>query len=245
MNTTELTTPRQKVAWAVLGVVAVGGIVHSSPAAWTAPQPITVSQPLAGSRSATVQLDVGTARVSVTAGAAAGLLAQGQVEPGRGMNVERNVRHDGAAAIFTLAETPRSGISHLLPRQGSRWNLRLARGVPLDLVVHGGVGEVGLDLSRLTVRSLDLDAGVGSLDVTLPRTGALSGTVRSGVGAVTVRVPEGVAARIRARRGLGGVEAGPGFVRDGDVYRTVTSGTPWVNLMVDAGIGGVQLQIVP
>jgi len=97
---------------------------------------------------------------------------------------------------------------------------------------HGGVGDVLLDLSGVSVRDLDqpirtsYDGGLGDVDIVVPSDADVHVTVNSGLGDVTVF---------------------DGEAFDGDVYPGEGSG-PWVDdgdpeieLTINAGIGDVEV----
>ena len=108
------------------------------------------------------------------------------------------------------------------------WDVRLSKDVPINLNVHGGVGEIQLDLQELQLSNLKLHGGVGEFRVNLPESqtpyavhinggvgevavNAPENTtvdihVKGGVGEVRVALPEGVAARAMVKSGIGDVD---------------------------------------
>lgn len=98
------------------------------------------------------------------------------------------------------------------------WDIALADGIPLDLIVNMGAGESDLDLRTLDVRRLQVNLGAGDSTIELPSdpTDDLTATINVGAGALTLRVPEHVGIRLMGSRdGLGTYQA-DGFRQDGD-----------------------------
>ena len=90
--------------------------------------------------------------------------------------------------------------------QDLHWNVGLSPDVPLDLGLHGGVGQASLDLADLQLSSLTLDIGVGQIDVTLPAMeSTYPATIHGGVGETTVTVSAGASVILDVDGGVGGV----------------------------------------
>lgn len=119
--------------------------------------------------------------------------------------------------------------------QDLRWDIALARNLPIHLSIAAGVGTANIDLSGLRIDALRLETGVGKALVTLPAQGrALVAAIRSGLGQTEVNVPRGaygeldiqgglgsvkvrvsqnIAARVEAKSGLGAIDLPERFVR--------------------------------
>ncbi len=115
-----------------------------------------------------------------------------------------------------------------------RWDVRLAKDLPIALSINGGVSETTLDLGDLTLTGLSINGGVGKTTMTLPATkerysvrisggvgesnltikdgAALDISVNGGVGTTVVNLPKEAAVRIEATGGLGGVNVPSGFI---------------------------------
>ncbi len=88
--------------------------------------------------------------------------------------------------------------------QDLRWDIALARNLPLRLRVAGGVGEATLDLSGLNIDALQLDTGVGKALATLPaQAGPLVAEIRGGVGATELAIPADACGKLDIKGGLG------------------------------------------
>ena len=104
------------------------------------------------------------------------------------------VRYSGGTVELTYPL-----ISFTTRRTPDRINLNGS--IPWEIQVAGGVGDVRADLTRVDVRSIDVEGGVvrTSLDLSHP-----DGTLPVRLGAVshvTIRRPAGVPVRVQMRRG--------------------------------------------
>jgi hypothetical protein len=84
-----------------------------------------------------------------------------------------------------------------------RWDIGLTPNVPLDLDVHGGVGEANLDLSSLNLSHVDVNGGVGEIDLSLPSRGDYDGYLNIGVGEFNITIPSGANSNLRVKGGVG------------------------------------------
>lgn len=88
-----------------------------------------------------------------------------------------------------------------------RWDIGLARSLPIHLNIAGGVGEANIDLSGLQIEVLQLATGVGKALVALPAQGdPLVAAINGGVGVTEVKIPAGAYGELDIKGGLGGVE---------------------------------------
>ncbi|MEO8632437.1 MAG: DUF5668 domain-containing protein [Chloroflexota bacterium] len=72
-----------------------------------------------------------------------------------------------------------------------------ASDIPTDLTIDGGAGEFFVDLSGVTVTSVEMNVGAASLTLTLPKpTAAVGIEVNAGASSIVIEVPEGVEARV-------------------------------------------------
>jgi hypothetical protein len=101
------------------------------------------------------------------------------------------------------------------------WEVALAPGIPLSVDVQTGASDAALDLSGLTVPTLELHTGASHSRLTLPARGHTSVRIEAGAASVNVQVPDGVAARIRFRGGLANRSIDKARVpRSGDEFRS-------------------------
>lgn len=119
--------------------------------------------------------------------------------------------------------------------QDLRWDIALARDLPLRLRVAAGVGEAKIDLSGLQIDALQLTTGVGKVQLTLPaQSRPIIAAIRGGVGVTEIEIApgaygeldikgglgelratasQGIAARVEAKTGLGAIDVPERFVR--------------------------------
>lgn len=116
-----------------------------------------------------------------------------------------------------------------------RWDVALARNLPIKLSIAGGVGEADIDLSGLQIDALKLETGVGKALATLPAqdgplaarfTGGVGITeitipadaygaldITGGLGSVTITLPPESAARVEGKAGLGAIDLPESYLR--------------------------------
>jgi len=154
-------------------------------------------------------------RLTVTAGAAPGLLLSGRF----GGGVEKRIRPDADGLRVELSLPRRAFPSFLVPGRGwsghgLEWVLALSPEVPLTLSVDSGASENRLDLSALMVTELRVETGASSTEVTLPAAaGYTRAHISSGAASTVVNVPEGVGARIQTEGALSDINVSPRFER--------------------------------
>ncbi len=203
-----------------------------------------VSQPLGDLKSATVDLNIGTARTTVGAlGSDTSDLMQGTFRHAEGTRVTKTYDVVGTEGRLGLKE---EGVNFILFQSNvSQWDVKLYPQIPLALSVNGGIGTATLDLSALNVTSLSVDSGVGSINMTTPKAGTTTMQLNGGVGSANVTIPPGVAARLRVNAGLGGVHIDTArFPKLGDTYQSAdfASATNKIDIEVDGGLGSINVR---
>lgn len=127
------------------------------------------------------------------------------------------------------------------------WDLRLNEDVPMTLDVALGAGKSEIDVSALSITSVDLEMGVGAVtvDLTGDRRRDVDVRIRGGVGEATVLLPDDVGVRASVSGGLGDVEAN-GMQRDGNSYVNDAYGESEATIALDieGGVGGIELKVV-
>ncbi len=86
-----------------------------------------------------------------------------------------------------------------------RWDIALARNLPMQLRAAGGVGAAHIDLSGLRIDALELVSGVGKVALTLPARQRIAAVIRGGVGMTEVKIPAGAYGTLDIKGGLGGL----------------------------------------
>jgi hypothetical protein len=127
------------------------------------------------------------------------------------------------------------------------WDVRLGKGIPVNLDVHLGAGRSDLDLSQVDVRELAMSLGAGetTVDLTGPRTEDVTADIQAGIGELTVKLPKDVGVKVTgAKDGVGELNA-DGFKVDGDAYINDAYGTSpvTIELNVQKGVGQVNLEL--
>ena len=89
--------------------------------------------------------------------------------------------------------------------QDLRWDIALARNMPMRVSVAAGVGAAHLDLSGLRIDALELASGVGKVALTLPARQRVAAEIRGGVGMTEVKIPAGAYGALDIKGALSGV----------------------------------------
>jgi hypothetical protein len=161
-------------------------------------------------------------------------------------------------------EQPEAKNMNMSDGERNDWEIKLSRGVPIDLELRMGAGEGTVDLSGAKVRrlemkagagafkvnlantsvaNLEVDAGVGELTVNLTgdRTTSLEASINGGIGDLNLVLPRKTGVRVKVS-GLGGLNSA-GFKKQGDYYVNDAYGkSPHsLNLSVSGGLGDLEL----
>lgn len=231
----------------LIASIAIGVVVVLAAYGSRGGETISIQESAAGATSARVVLDVGVSPLRLST-AQGGDLVRGTVSQAAGERVEHTASLRNGRAEVTIRARQRSWVPFSWGGgRGGLWDLTLARGVPTELVIDGGVGNIELDLTEARLTSLEVDSGVGSLTLTLPRSGGFQGEIDGGVGSVTLLVPEGLALTLEVDTGIGSVRVGSGFERNGNVYTSPAAAaglSPVARLRLDVGVGSVDVRTV-
>ena len=125
-----------------------------------------------------------------------------------------------------------------------QWDLALNNDVPIDLSLHFGAGEARLDLSSLSLRSVEVHMGGGKLDMDLrgnPKHN-YDVHVHGGIGEATVHLPAGVGVYAEGSGGIGEIKT-QGLRREGGHWVNDAYEDSKVRIHVDVhgGIGAIRL----
>ncbi len=168
----------------------------------------TLSEPIGETRSATIALDLPPMPTTLTALEANAALFEASITYIRNYKyqVYTNVLND---TFITLADRDGAGFffyPSAADQQAGRWDIALAPGIPLNLVIKASSSPVQLDLRALTLRSLALKARSGSVELILPeRAPQLKGELEAGSGSFLLHVPAGAAADLYLEGGAGAI----------------------------------------
>jgi hypothetical protein len=221
------------VAIAIHGTVA-GGQTYSG----------TFSEPLGITEKARVEMDFSAGTLLVGAlPASSDMLVEGEFE-GASREVRKTVRRTGSETTVTLSRDWEVAVWPGSPKE--EWDVRMARGVPLDLDVDSGASEADMDLTDLDVYRFKLNVGAADIKVTFPRVaGETEATVKAGAARLELIVPEGVAASITLKSGLSSVDVDESrFPKDGDRYQSPDYDTApnRLALSVETGVATVKVR---
>jgi hypothetical protein len=194
-------------------VFAAGGVLLASRGVFGDPEikTNTYEEPSGNADSATVDMLVGTGTLQLASLNDSANLFEADISYVGNVTYDVNGdTHREIALRQTAGQLDLWGVLTLWGFNGNTgnnpmlWTVNLARNVPLDLSVEGGVGDLTLDLSEIQLEGLHLKMGVGNADVTLPSlTTAYAVTIEGGVGRITITLPQDLEARVTANQGVG------------------------------------------
>ncbi len=199
-----------------------------------------ISQSLDGARKSDVDLNLSAGRLRLTAMPEASGQIEGALRQQDTRTIEQSHYVSQDTAYFALRS---AGVAVWVPfgpnRQQNEWDLRVNPEAPLTLKVSMGAGEMDVNLTNTVIARARLNMGAGSVAVTLPDEGRFEAQVEGGVGSITVLLPRTMAARVRANTALVDLDLPPGFVEDGDVWRSpnIAGADSVVDLTINLAIG--------
>jgi predicted membrane protein len=152
----------------------------------------------------------------------------------------------------------------------NEWDLRFARGVPLDMRIDCGAGDHEIDLAEISVTALDVKMGAGNVNINLSENPELQDvefdigagnveidldgvwendvdvSIQGGVGRIVLRLPNDTGVRIDLSKGVGNVDTS-GLSRDGNIYtnNAITESGPLLDIHIQAGVGQIELKVSP
>lgn len=207
----------------------------------------TLQQTLDGATQAEVRIETGAGEVQIGATVLEGMLIEGSVPSGSNQRIESDYMVSDGVGHYLLRE---SGSTSFIPgaNTGSMaWVLNLTQAIPLDLYLALGVGSFEADLSSLQVDQLSVKSGVGSTKVSLPAQDGLEANIEGAIGQIQVIVPTGVGIQLQADTAIVSLQVPPGFVRDGDMYRSpdYQASPEKIDLTVNLAMGNVVIRSEP
>jgi hypothetical protein len=155
------------------------------------------------------------------------------------------VRYEGGGFRGRLTVAQAGNPNVLSGEVKNRWDLKLAKDLPLDLAVRCGAGENRLDLREVTLRSLEMHIGVGEVRVDLRNQPVKDYEARidGGIGQAEVIVPADVGVVAEASGGIGEINV-HGMKRDGNKWVNDAYGKAktTIRLSVKGGIGQIDIR---
>ena len=203
----------------------------------------------AGARATKLNLTVAAADLRLAAGEPTGRLIEGTLATSARQPALRSSARVAAGTLRAdlSSDFQQTFLAPFGRSPHSAWDLRLRPGVPTEIWIDGGAGQMTLDLTNLDVRLLDVDAGAAETAVRLPAAaGETRATFDIGATSLDIDVPEGVAARIRITSGISSTqiderrfpEVRHGEYRSPDYARAANR----VDIKVNAGVSDIQIR---
>jgi hypothetical protein len=223
-------------------IISVAGCTKVTPGAL---QTDSKSVELGVAKSANVEINMGAGELSVAGGASDLMKASFTYNVASWKpEVTYSVKDDHATLRI---EQPDINDGFDISGNGVRneWAVTLNDSVPVDLTTNLGAGVSRLDVSKLSLRSLNVNGGAGEDTVNLAGDYKhdFTANIRVGVGRTTVRLPRNVGVKVEVSNGIGSVEA-PGLRANGNSYENDAYGKSdtTVHVNIHKGVGEVILE---
>jgi len=202
-----------------------------------------IEQALGEAQEARIVLEANAGRVHLSALENSDNLIAGTVSNNNSGELRQDFSLQGSRVVYTLDEVNSRGFS-IFGVDNDRWELGLAQDIPLDLDVSLGAGELVLDLSDLTIKSLEVNMGAGELDLSLPSEVSFDGEVKGAVGSIVIRIAPGTGLRLESGTAISAVDIPDDFNRRGDVYTSsdYESAEHKIELNLSQAIGSVVVE---
>jgi hypothetical protein len=217
-------------AWLIIGYFAGNRPVEGEKA----------SIPLEGASSATIKLDHGAGKLTLSPGAGPDEILNGTF--GNGLSYKSHVEAGRLEVKIRTSQQPWTW----WPGESLDWDIHLNRDIPISLKIDSGASASFLDLSDLKVTELDIDTGASSTELRLPsNAGSTHVDIDTGASSFKVAIPEAVAANIRVKSGIASVNINPRFKRlDGGLYQSpdYSSAANRVDMTINAGVGSIEVK---
>jgi hypothetical protein len=227
----------------VLGLI-VGGVwfVGTSGGGRTADQTTTISEPRDGITAAQVTLAPAMAQVNIQALNDSGNFVEGTVGQRHNERLVQNFAGGTPARLILKTGGMSRGI--IGPGRRYSWDLGFHPDVALDLGIDVGMGDINLDLSALTIDTVNVNFGVGDILVKLPEAGDCDINIDGGIGAVVIEVPAGMAVRVEADAAIVARTIPSNYTRVNNRYTSPGYGDAekQVDIHLGLGIGSITVQ---
>ena len=221
---------------AVVGIAALLGGCGFGSVATGETRNETVSIDMDDSKSARVQIRMGSGELNVKSGTPK--LMEGKFA----YNVaEWKPVVDRKAGELTVSQPNSSGS---FGNTVNNWDLTLNSDVPMELSANLGAGEAKLELGRMNLSRVDMNIGAGEVEMDLrgePKRG-YAVEIRGGVGETVVYLPKGTGITATATKGIGEISVEGLENRDGVWINPERVGAPvTIRLDVKGGVGEIRL----
>jgi hypothetical protein len=189
------------------------------------------------------QIRHGAGRLQIKSGADAGSLISGTCVGGATIQSRINQEVHEVSLNAPNLTTPWFNWG---PGYSLDWNLNIAQGIPLEIIVDSGASDTRIDLSELLVTKIALNSGASSTWITMPaRAGLTKGVFKTGAASLELIIPAGVAARIRTSGALASIKVDLSrFPRSGGFYQSADYDTAVnkIDMQVETGVGSVDIR---
>ena len=229
----------------VLGLFA-GGVwfVSTNDTARTMAQAIEIREPRDDITAARVTLAPAVAQITVQALNDSGNFVEGTALHRANERVTQSFTR-GDPARLTIKTNGGVGFT-TGPGRRYAWDFSFHPDVALDLSIDAGMGDVNLDLRKLSLESVSVDAGMGIVTIKLPDTGEFDVSVDSGMGTVTIEVPAGMGVRLQTDSAIVGRNIPASYTHTHNRYTSPNYDTAEnrADIEVDLGLGSITIREV-
>ncbi len=210
----------------------------------------TIQMPLDDITSADVTIDLPSVPVKIYSLSDSNALIEGDLNYFGTLYFDTSVIGEHASVNLDTRSQQLFIVPQLDSEKNPGWQVGLHPRVELDLILDAGSGALDADLSRLDIRTLNIDAGSGDMRIVLPADGQIRAVVDGGSGRIAIQVPEALAAKIILDSGSGIFHADNRFKQSesvvGDKLVWVTdnfaAADNFIELEIDQGSGAVFIE---
>ncbi len=209
----------------------------------------TTTFALEGATAGSVEITMGAGELLVHGGAPPGSIMESGVSyTAPEWQPEYSQSATGGVMTIIMTDPGKKWSGWFSPDPPKKWDVALAKDLPLELAVKHGAGDCTLELGGLNLSGLTLDTGAGEATVDLGRYhgGAFSGRIDQGVGDLTVLISRESNTRVVIDQGVGDIRYS-GLVMQGKEYTTrwFDPERPATTILIDQGVGDIRLEAVP
>ncbi len=228
-----------------LGLLLVAGIVWivvSSPFG-VGVKEVPFEQKLDGATESKVTFSAPVGDISLAGGAESGLLLSGVAGIPRNMDLKSDYfLHTSGGSSLDLAAKGSS--SMVMGVTSLPWDFQLNSGIPLDLRVELGVGEIDAQLDNTMMTKVSTEMAIGKTLITLPCTRDASVNIQAAIGDVELYIPKGCNVNINLETALVSHNLPAGYLKTNNYVQNenAVSNSPTLDMKIDLAIGMVKIQ---
>ncbi len=206
-----------------------------------------VKQEIGAINSANVRLANAVGLIELSAGAADGVLIEG--DTAQISNEEAASRYEAVDKVGSYSLSNTNVI--VMPFSGNfnqpKWDLKLTKEIPILLETSTGAGRQTLDLSGMNLETLNATVALGDLFVTLPKNDTFEGEINNPIGSIRILVPQGALVEFSLDTAITTQNIGAEFTSAGDtVYSPgANAENATMRLSIDQPIGRLSIEMMP